>query len=136
MRVIGLYGHSNCGKSATLNILKELLREAGRSVSSEPHPGGDVPETFEYKGLKVCVAPGGDNKEVIRGNVRYFKSKSCDVAFSATRCKGGSVLELQKYANEMDAKIEWIPKSYEYNLSKTTQLHCNQETAEVLLSKI
>lgn len=28
MRIIGLFGHGSCGKSSTLNILKELLRES------------------------------------------------------------------------------------------------------------
>lgn len=132
MLIIGLYGHSNCGKSATLNMMKELLRTAGKSVSSKPHPGSDKPETFEYKGLTVCVAPGGDNEEVVRDNVRYFKSKNCDVAITATRCKGGSVTELQKFEKEMGVKIEWVPKSYEYNLCEATQHLCNQETAGII----
>ena len=136
MRIIGLYGHSNCGKSATLNMLKELLRIAGKSVSSNPHPNSDRPETFEYKGVTVCIAPGGDNEEVVRANVRYFKSKNGDVAITATRCKGGSVTELQKYEREMGVKIHWVPKSYEYNLSEETQRKCNQETAEVLFEMI
>lgn len=94
MRIIGLYGHSNCGKSATLNMLKELLRKEGKSISSQPHPDSDTPETFEYKGLIVCVAPRGDTEEIVDNNVRYFNSKNCNVAISATRCKGGSVTEL------------------------------------------
>lgn len=132
MRIIGLYGHSNCGKSATLNYLKELLRVEGRSISSKPHPNTDQPETFEYKGRIVCVAPGGDTEEVVNHNVRYFKSKNCDIAISATRCKGGSVTELQKYEKEMGVKIDWKPKSYEYNLSEATKQQCNQKTAEYL----
>lgn len=132
MRIIGLYGHSNCGKSTTLNMLKELLRKEGKSISSQPHPDSDTPETFEYKGMIVCVAPGGDTEEVVKNNVRYFKSKNCDVAISATRCKGGSVTELQKYEKEMGVKIDWKPKSYEYNLSDTTKHQCNQETAKYL----
>lgn len=136
MRIIGLYGHSNCGKSATLNMLKELLRTVGKSVSSKPHPGSDKPETFEYKELTVCVAPGGDNEDVVRANVHYFKSKNCNVAITATRCKGGSVTALHEYEKEMGVKIEWMAKSYEYNLCEATQLQCNQEAAEVLFRMI
>ena len=134
MRIIGLYGHSNCSKSSTLNMLKELLRKEGKSISSQPHPDSDTPETFEYKGMIVYVAPGGDTEENVDNNVRYFKSKNCDVAISATRCKGGSVTELQKYEKEMCVKIERVPKSYEYNLSDTTKHQCNQETAHYLFS--
>lgn len=134
MRIIGLYGHSNCGKSATLNMLKELLRKEGKSISSQPHLDSDTPETFEYKGMIVCVAPGGDTEEVVDRNVRYFKSKNCDIAISATRCKGGSVDSLVRYKMECGVEIEWVPKSYEYNLSDTTKHQCNQETAHYLFS--
>ena len=62
MRIIGLYGHGDCGKSETLNALKKLLRGEGESISAKPHPWCEQPETFEYNGMVVCVAPGGDDK--------------------------------------------------------------------------
>lgn len=136
MRIIGLYGHGNCGKSHTLNYLKELLREAGKSISSQPHPNCEDPETFEYKGLIVCVAPGGDDRARVEENVRYFKSKHCDVAISATRSKGGSVEALQEYEQSEGTTIEWKPKSYEYCLDEETQTLCNKEYAQVLFDMI
>lgn len=136
MRIIALYGHANCGKSATLNMLKELLRCAGKSISTVPHPNSDTPETFEYNGLIVSVAPGGDTRAIVESNCRYFKSKNCDVAISATRTSGGSVEALQHIEQEKQTKIEWIRKSYEYNLSETTQALCNRETARYLLGLI
>lgn len=134
MRIIGLYGHSNRGKSATLNMLKELLRKEGKSISTRPHPNSDSPETFEYKGMIVCVVPGGDTGEIVEKNCDYFKSKNCDVAFSATRCKGASVEALQRLEKREGTKIKWIAKSYEYNLCESTQHQCNQEISEYLLS--
>lgn len=136
MRIIGLYGHGNCGKSHTLNYLKELLREAGKSISSQPHPDCEDPETFEYKGLIVCVAPGGDDRARLEDNIRYFKSKHCDVAISATRSKGGSVEALQEYEQSEGTTIEWKPKSYEYCLDEETQTLCNKEYAQVLFDMI
>lgn len=136
MRIIGLYGHGNCGKSETLNELKELLRVAGMSISSEPHPWSDMPETFEYNGLVVCVAPGGDSRDIVESNCRYFKAKGCDVAISATRTKGGSADALKEFADSEGVEIEWIAKSYEYNLSRTTQKMCNKEMAEVIMKRI
>ena len=136
MRIIGLYGHGNCGKSETLNELKELLREAGRSVSEEPHPWSELPETFEYNGLVVSVAPGGDSREIVESNCRYFKVKNCDVAISATRTKGGSADALKEFADSEGAKVEWMAKSYEYNLSRETQKMCNQEMAEGMMKGI
>lgn len=136
MRIIGLYGHGNCGKSHTLNYLKELLRVAGKSISLKPHPDCEDPETFEYQGMIVCVAPGGDDEWRVRKNVEYFKSKHCDVAISATRCKGGSVEALREYEQSEGVKIEWKPKSYEYCLSEETQTLCNKEYAQVLFDMI
>ena len=136
MRIIGLYGHGNCGKSHTLNYLKELLRVTGRSISSQPHPNCEDPETFAYKGLIVCVAPGGDDWARVKNNVRYFKSKNCDVAISATRCKGGSEEALKEYAQREGVEIEWMSKSYEYYLSDATQDACKQEYAKVLFDMI
>ena len=136
MRIIGLYGHGNCGKSETLNELKELLREAGKSVSAKPHPGSELPETFEYNGLVVCVASGGDSREIVENNCRYFKEKNCDVAISATRTKGGSADALKEFADSEGVKVEWIAKSYEYNLSRETQKMCNQEMAERIMKRI
>ena len=136
MRITGLYGHGDCGKSETLNALKELLREKGKSISAKPHPWSEMRETFEFKGMVVCVAPGGDDRDKLKENIRYFKAKKCDVAITATRCKGGSVEELQKYAKSEGVEIEWVQKSYEYNLSKETQTQCNKETAVVILGLI
>lgn len=134
MKIIGLYGHSNCGKTQTLNFLREMLRQNGESLSKNAPHQDDEPETFLYHGLIVCVAPGGDNEDVVRANVRYFKSKNCDVAITATRCKGGSVTALHDYEQEMGTEILWFAKSYEYNLSSQTQELCNQETARFLMS--
>lgn len=82
MRIIGLYEHGQCGKSATLNDVKKLLRVAGKSISKQSHPYCESPETFEYNGFVVCVAPAGDTREIVEANCRYFKQKGCDVAIS------------------------------------------------------
>lgn len=136
MRIIGLYGHGKCGKSATLNDVKELLRKAGRSISLAPHPYCEMPETFEYQGRRVCVAPAGDTREIVEANCRYFKQKGYDVAISATRTKGVSVDALNEFAAKEGVEVEWIAKSYEYNLSEETQRTCNKEIAEVILKMI
>ena len=106
MRIIGLYGHGKCGKSATLNDVKELLRKAGMYISKQPHPHSESPETFEYKEKVVYVAPAGDTSEIVEANCRYFKQKGCDVAISATRTKGGSVDALNEFADSDGVKVE------------------------------
>jgi len=73
-RIIALYSHANCGKSATRNILRELLRQHGQSISKNGPHSGDTPETFLYKDQIVCVTPGGDNEEIILSNCEYADS--------------------------------------------------------------
>lgn len=62
--------------------------------------------------------------------------KECDVAISATRTKWGCVDALKEYAEIEGVEIEWVAKSYEYNLSRSTQNMCNKETAEILYKMI
>lgn len=135
-KLIVLYGHSNCGKSDSLNRLKELLRLSGVSTSKTPHPNSDDPETFMYKGLLVCVAPAGDTGDIVKRNTRYFNAKKCNVAFSASRTKGGTVDVINQYAEDQGVEVDWVQKSYEYSLDKPAEDFCNQETARLLLEMI
>lgn len=136
MRIIALYGHANCGKSNTLNRLKMMLRLAGKSISSSTHPWCEQPETFLYKDLVVCVAPAGDDENAISSNIRYFDSKQCDVAITASRSKGVTVKLLLDLASSIGSDIEWVQKSYEHSLSQSTQGLCNQEMAQLILEMI
>lgn len=136
MRIIALCGHAECGKSNTLNRLKMLLRSAGESISTSPHPWCELPETFLYNGNVVCVAPAGDDKNAISNNIRYFESKKCDIAISASRSKGVTIRMLRKYAEDKGGFVERVQKSYEHGLSDSTQGLCNEETAQLLLGLI
>jgi hypothetical protein len=80
-----------------------------------------MPETFEYNGLIVSVAPGGDTREIVESNCRYFKMKVCDVANSAKHTKWGSVDALKEFATNEGVEMEWIAKSFEHNLSEVKQ---------------
>lgn len=136
MRIIALYGHGNCGKSKTLNYLRELLRTAGKAISVNAPHKGDVPESFLYRDKIICIAPGGDTGDIIKRNIAYFKSKNCDVAITASRSRGYGPLELAKFAKSIGVDIEWYAKSCEYNLSESTHSICNNETAQFLFSLI
>jgi energy-coupling factor transporter ATP-binding protein EcfA2 len=135
-RIIALYGRSNCGKSTTLNILRELLRLDGQSISKNGPHSGDTPETFLYKGQIVCITPGGDNEEVILSNCEYADSKNADILITAERTKGAPIEALITYAQSNGVEIEWIRKSNEEVLSAATQELCNKETAHLLLNMV
>lgn len=71
-----LYGHSNCGKSETLNYVRELIRSnGGACLSANPPYNGDRPETFRYNGMIVSICPGGDTADIIYNNFQYAMQK-------------------------------------------------------------
>ena len=87
-RIIALYGHAECGKSRTMNILRELIRENGKSISSNPPYSGEQRETFLFNGQVVCLCPGGDDGAVVKGNFAYAASKNADIIITACRTRG------------------------------------------------
>ena len=54
-RIIALYGHAECGKSTTINILRELIWENGKSISS--NVAGYI---FDYLSINVSRAEAID----------------------------------------------------------------------------
>ena len=95
-RIIALYGHAECGKSRTMNILRELIRENGKSISSNPPCCGEQRETFLFNGQVVCLCPGGDDGAVVKGNFAYAASKNADIIITACRTRGESINEVYK----------------------------------------
>lgn len=132
--ICALYGHSNCGKSATLNHLRELLRVQGESTHLQSPSGMDRRETFLFHGKTICLTPGGDDEQVMKDNLLYFDRQGADILVTASRSRGGTVDVIQEYRRTGDIHVKWVRKSYEYNLSQATQNLCNEETARYLLS--
>lgn len=132
--ICALYGHSNCGKSATLNHLRELLCNQGESMHLQSLHGTDKRETFLFHGKTICLTPGGDNEQVMKDNLLYFDQQGADILVTASRSRGGTIDVIQEYHRTEDIHVKWVKKSYEYNLSPSTQNLCNEETARYLLS--
>lgn len=135
-KIIAIYGHARCGKSACINYVRELLRENGESISSNPPYSGDKCETFRYKGQIICVCPGGDTEEIVEANFKYAISKGVDVVVTGCRSKGAPVQVVYKYEHTYSAKVDWKRKCVEYDLSKETQELCNREYAQVIFEML
>lgn len=132
-RIIAIYGHEKCGKSSSINYTRELLRENGESLSSNPPYKGDKCETFRYKDMIVCICPGGDTKEVVDANFKYAISKDADVVITGSRSKGAPAAKVNEYANRFGVRVEWYKKSVEYYLSDATKDLCNQEYGQMII---
>ena len=135
-RIIALYGHAGCGKSRTMNILRELIRENGKSISSNPPYFGERRETFLFNGQVVCLCPGWDNGDIVKENFAYAASKNADIIITASRTRGESVNVIYEQEENLDIKAEWFHKSYEYHLCQDTLELCNQEFARVIFDAL
>lgn len=136
-KIIALYGHQKCGKTTTLNLVRELIRSnGGISLSSCPPYSGDKPETFCYKNQIVCVCPGGDNGEVIKKNFKYAYSKNADILITASRCKGEAPKIINTEAAKLGISVKWYQKCLEYHLSESTQMLCNKELAKKIFDTL
>ena len=135
-RIIALYGYAECGKSRTMNILRDLIRENGKSISSNPPCCGEQRETFLFNGQVVCLCPGGNDGAVVKGNFVYAASKNADIIITACRTRGESINEVYKQEKNLNIKVEWFRKSYEYHLCQDTLELYNQEFARVMFDAL
>ena len=133
-QIIAIYGHAQCGKSACINYVRELLRENGESLSSNPPYSGDKCETFRYKDQIVCVCPGGDPEDIIDSNFKYAIGKNADIVITGSRSMGAPVNRVSEYAKEYGIKTEWYRKSVEYYLPKHIQDLCNEEYGKFIFA--
>ena len=135
-RIIALYGHQNCGKTRTMNILRELIR--GMVEGHEPYPTEDRHdrEAFSYQNEVICLCPDGDTWNIEEQNFMFADDAETTILIIPSRTKGGSVEYIEKQEQTLGLKADWVPKSYEYNLCQDTLELCNRETAKVLFDKL
>lgn len=119
-----------------MNILRELIRENGKSISSNPPYSGEQRETFLFNGQVGCLCPGGDDGAVLKGNFAYAASKNADIIITACRTRRESVNVINEQEKNLNIKAEWFRKSYEYHLCQDTLELCNQEFARVIFDAL
>ena len=117
--IIALYGDQNTGKSTTLKRLIRML--GGKENEDAPVIIKDY-SVKDHKSKTIVVAPGGDDGEVVRKNVDFFKKEEADILVTATRArkkpKGQEAkcsikaLEDSEWDEEIRTKAVWIYKSY------------------------
>ena len=117
LRVVGVSGTGNSGKSHVLRWVIELLkaRATGKpdptSVSMQPY---DTQEVVVYKNKRIAICTGGDTADIIADNVAYFKKElangGLDIAVSATKSYGDTCAALEAFARS--GGVEWYQKAY------------------------
>ena len=134
-KIISLWGHADCGKSTTLNILKDKLRQHGESLAVYDHDG-EKQELFRYRDTLVCVAPGGDNGWVTFNNIKYFKESGCEIAVSAARTKGAPVDNLNVFTEEYGLAVRWFNMPYIDYLPSHIRTIVEHAVADEMLASI
>ena len=90
---VALYAAGNRGKTTTLKILIENLKENGAKVLEEKPVWEGSPDLLfscKYKGKTVGVATGGDIQVLVEKAFAFFDTYNCDIVFCATRSRSDS----------------------------------------------
>lgn len=86
MRIIVLQGLPDKGKTTTINLVWDLLRNnGGTSTNRQPYGGdpNDFIDTVLWNNLKIGILSMGDLSTPIANEVRNFNNQKCDVVVCA-----------------------------------------------------
>ena len=90
---VALYAAANRGKTTTLKLLIEELKNAGAKVLEQKpvwEGSPDVLFSCKYRGKTIGVATGGDLADLIERAFEFFDTYNCDIIVCATRSRSDS----------------------------------------------
>lgn len=111
-KIIALYRRGGTGKTATLNLVIDLLQVAATGCPMPtPQPTGhNRRETIIYNGQKVSICTAGDDEAQLLANEAYFNAQKCDIAITASRTKGKTVAIIHNMQTVHSATLDWVRK--------------------------
>ena len=113
-KAIALYGAAQRGKTPTLNMLIDDLKNAASKVVCEVRIQGcnDRRCCVVYNDIIVGVGTGGDNGNAVHENIQYFENHNCEVVFLATRTKAthSSWMAVDDWACKGNVRLEAVRK--------------------------
>lgn len=136
MKIIVLKGRGECGKSETLGILLRGMLLGNSYPQNEWWKVKDKRERVTYDGKVIDICPPGDNEDIVRENIAFFKKHPCDVAFTATRTRGRGCKAIENYAKEESAELIWVWKQYNDEIDTIGKTEENKKLAEKLFKMI
>lgn len=128
--IIANWGGSNEGKSTTIKLLFNLLREEFPSAILEPEIIDltyDITVVMKIDGLRIGIESQGDPKSYLLKSLEYFASINCDLIICSTRNRGSTVnavnaLKIQGY------QVIWTTnmRSNEFNHDRLNHISARQ----------
>ena len=132
-KIVALKGSANKGKSETLRIVIQKLKEKYSSASYTPCELDDKDEkcVFEnLKGMKIGIETQGDPGYRLPKSLQDFAQKKCNIIICACRTKGSTVNAIELYKNNYE--IAYIKKM----VSKIDFKQANEFDADQIIKEI
>ena len=105
MKVICIYGKHESGKTETIRMIHNLLKEKGKVLLHQPN-GEDFASVIQLGEKRVGIISVGDSKDDIEKGYEIIKDFNCTIIIRAARSRG----ETKKIVFEKTADILWIKK--------------------------
>ncbi len=125
MRIIALRGDDSCGKTTTLNIVYERMRNNGGEPTYKKTEGNPVYNDFsdivDYKGLKIAFFTMGDYSKVTTRIIKEYEVLNVDVLILASNIKFVNPIKLiETYERELIKKTIATPNTEDNQLTSNT----------------
>jgi len=104
--IIAVSGTANVGKSMTLARLGRQLVAVGATTATNVS-GKDYNANFTYKTKTIGIQTYGDATRLVKNGLDGFLTMNCDIIAIASKGYGGTVKEIEKFANTNGYRVIW-----------------------------
>ena len=103
MKIIALQGKENCGKTATLKLLIDLMKSKYNVIGRSNGRGFDYWVKFDVNGKTAAIYTAGDLGSIIENALKDIGK--CDLFVCAVHNYGDTVKCLYEHANKQDVYL-------------------------------
>ena len=125
-----LYGRSNIGKTSTIKIIFELLKQQYPDAIIETYCiNGDIKVIITINNIKIGLESQGDPNARLKDSLKDFTDKDCTIILCAARSFGMTHDWIKDYSSQY--KIIWIKKIISEEILKNDLV--NQKQAQIIV---
>jgi len=135
--IIALSGKTNVGKSRTIKIVYELLKQNYPTLKVLIEPAEtkvEIRVVIIINGKRVGIESRGDTREIVEKALDIFTDTKCNIIICATRTRGGSWNAVQEFANSNHFELKRIQKIPVE--TEVLQISSNKKYAKELMGEI